>query len=71
MYAHYSFAKKYAESQGIKSMRQWFAKHNIHKGGQPLPSNIPSDPAKHYGVSWAEFLDTSVPVSVSLDLLDS
>ncbi|EJC7176033.1 hypothetical protein DC915_RS02095 [Vibrio parahaemolyticus] len=52
-------------------MRQWFAKHNIHKGGQPLPSNIPSNPAKHYGVSWAEFLDTSAPVSVSLDLLDT
>lgn len=56
-------AMQYASDNNIKSMRAWFAFHNLRNGGSFRPQNIPGDPSKFYGKTgewqgWPEFLGT-------------
>lgn len=57
-------AMQYAKDNNIRSMRAWFAHHNIYTGGRLRPQHIPGDPAKFYGLrgqweGWSEFLGTN------------
>lgn len=57
-------ATQYAMDNNIKSMRAWFAFHNLRSGGAFRPVTIPGDPSKFYGKSgewqgWADFLGTT------------